>query len=130
MKSCDKNITVFYDGQCPLCNWEINHLKKLDTQQNIQFENIHNASFSNRHPQLNPQQLDALLHVQTSNGEFQTGLDATYLLWSSVGLTKWVKPLKWKWLQPILKPCYRFFAKHRHTITRLCFSRHTKRDYH
>jgi predicted DCC family thiol-disulfide oxidoreductase YuxK len=121
MPNNDEKITVFYDGHCPLCDWEINHLKKKDSENNIEFEDIKSESFSTKYPNLNKQQLDALLHVQQSDGQWQTGLDATYLLWNTVGAGKWFSPLKWRWLRPILKPCYLVFAKYRHNITSVLF---------
>ena len=117
MKPQNGKITVFYDGSCPICNWEITHLKNKDTYNHILFENIRDASFESSHPELDIQTLDALLHVKTSEGDWVTGLDATYLLWQTVGLGKWFSPLKWRWLQPILKPSYLIFAKYRHDIT-------------
>lgn len=123
MKRTDERITVFYDGSCPLCNWEITHLKRKDKQNNIVFENIQDDSFESNYPELNKQTLDALLHVKTSTGEWVTGLDATYLLWSTVGLGKWFSPLKWQWLHPITKPSYLLFAKYRHRLTGILFKR-------
>ena len=121
MTLSNEMITVFYDGSCPLCNWEITHLKRKDTQNRIIFEDIQDESFEANYPDLNKQTLDALLHVKTASGEWVTGLDATYLLWSSVGLGKWFSPFKWPWLQPITKPCYLLFAKYRHQITGILF---------
>ena len=34
-------LTVFFDGQCPLCTREIALLKQLDTRQRLHFEDIH-----------------------------------------------------------------------------------------
>jgi predicted DCC family thiol-disulfide oxidoreductase YuxK len=124
MKDKIKNITVFYDGNCPLCNWEISHLKQRDSDKHINFENIHCEQFAAKYPTLNKQNLDDILHVQQSNGQFQTGIDATYLLWDTVGLGKWLAPLKWKWLRPTLKYSYLLFAKYRHKITAVLFAQH------
>ncbi|MGK0445308.1 MAG: putative DCC family thiol-disulfide oxidoreductase YuxK [Bermanella sp.] len=127
MSNSKKDITVFYDGQCPLCSWEIDHLKKKDVNQRIGFEDIHGDEFATKHPNLNKQQLDNLLHVQQSDGQFQTGIDATYLLWQTVGMGKWFAPLKWKWLRVVLKPSYLLFARYRHSITALLFPVRTYR---
>ena len=123
----DKEITGFYDGTCPLCSWEVNHLKNKNTDGHIAFENIHDGNFSDKYPNLEKQKLDDLLHVQRSNGEFKTGIDATYTLWETVGMGRWFAPLKWRWLRVILKPSYKFFAKYRHTITAVLFPLHTYR---
>ena len=127
MSKSDNKMTVFYDGRCPLCNWEISHLKKRDHELNIHFENIHCEQFPLKHPKLNKQTLDALLHVQQPNGQWVKGLDANYLLWDSVGLGKWFLPLKWQRCRPILNFCYLTFAKYRHSITSVLFPNHAQR---
>lgn len=126
MKKSDDNITVYYDGQCPMCSFEIDHLKKADKTNKIRFEDIKADNFSERHPELDIETLDALLHVKDTSGKWIKGLDANYLMWKTVGFEKWLAPLKWQWLRPIANPLYRGFAKHRHTIASLLFrKKHT-----
>ena len=37
-----KKIKVFYDGQCNICNKEINFYAKIDKNKNFDWVNIHN----------------------------------------------------------------------------------------
>ena len=124
MADSKPDITVYYDGQCPMCNFEIGHLKKADTQNKIQFEDIKAEGFSELNPKLNTETLDAILHVKDANGKWIKGLDANYLMWQTVGRGKWFSPLKWKWLRPISSPIYACFAKYRHTLAALLFRKH------
>ncbi len=34
-------ITIFYDGNCPMCSAEMNHLKKFDVDNEIHLVNIY-----------------------------------------------------------------------------------------
>ena len=38
-------LTIFYDGNCPLCATEMAHLKKHDAKNKIQLVNIHEDDF-------------------------------------------------------------------------------------
>ena len=35
------DLTIFYDGGCPLCAAEMNHLKKRDSNHAIAYEDIY-----------------------------------------------------------------------------------------
>ena len=41
-------VLIFYDGGCPLCVKEMRHLKRLDTNNKLAFENINVKDFSAR----------------------------------------------------------------------------------
>ena len=41
-------LTIFYDGGCPLCAAEMNHLRKLDSNDSIAYEDIYADGFEGR----------------------------------------------------------------------------------
>ena len=45
-------LTIFYDGGCPLCVREMRHLKRLDQRQQMAFEDINAEDFNHRYPQV------------------------------------------------------------------------------
>ncbi len=112
-------LTIFYDGGCPLCVAEMRHLDRLNSEAKIAFENIYEADFCVRYPQIDLQSADHILHGQLADGAMIYGLDVTYNAWALVGRRKWVAVLRW----PLIKQCadlgYRFFAKYRYGISRL-----------
>jgi predicted DCC family thiol-disulfide oxidoreductase YuxK len=55
-------FTLFYDGLCPLCEKEIKHLRKYDSQSNLQFVDIMADDFAERYPQLDWKALDERIH--------------------------------------------------------------------
>ncbi|EAT11347.1 DUF393 domain-containing protein [Bermanella marisrubri] len=117
------NVTLFYDGNCPLCLYEVRHLRRWDTQHRVIFEDIHQPDFAQRYPDLDIAELDARLHALDGQGIWHTGLAATYVVWESVGKGNWMLPLRWNWSRRLLEPAYWLFAKYRHRITGLLFNR-------
>ena len=110
-------LTIFYDGACPLCKIEIDHLRRLDNAHRIGFEDIVDPSFSIRFPEVNVERASRVLHGQTANGDIVLALDVTYLAWSLAGKRRWVAPLRWSFVKPIANLLYRFFARYRHQIS-------------
>jgi predicted DCC family thiol-disulfide oxidoreductase YuxK len=112
-------LTIFYDGGCPLCAAEIDHLKKLNSELNLAFENIYATDFTQRFPHIDKQAADLVLHGQLQSGEMIYGLEVTYQAWAMVGKRHWVAALRWSLFKQCAELGYRFFAKYRHRISRL-----------
>ena len=112
-------LTIFYDGGCPLCVSEMRHLSQLDRGQKICLENIHADDFSQRFPHINQQQADKILHGQLASGEMIYALDVTYQAWSLVGKRHWVAPLRWPLIKQVAHLFYLLFARYRAPISRL-----------
>jgi predicted DCC family thiol-disulfide oxidoreductase YuxK len=113
------DLTIFYDGGCPLCAAEMRHLNSLDSARKIAYEDIYAADFSARFPQIDQQEADRILHGQLANGELIYGLDVTYQAWVLVGKRKWVAILRWPIIKPIADVIYLLFARHRNRISKL-----------
>ncbi len=113
------DLTIFYDGGCPLCAAEMRHLNSLDIAGKIAYENIYAADFGARFPHIDQQEADRILHGQLANGELIFGLDVTYQAWALVGKRRWVAMLRWPVIKQVADISYLFFAKHRHRISRL-----------
>ena len=77
-----KDLTIFYDGGCPLCVAEMHHLHRLDLQGKIAFENIYAKDFIERFPHIDQQQAYRRLHGQSADGNMLFGLDVTYQAWA------------------------------------------------
>jgi len=116
-------LTIFYDGGCPLCVSELRHLARLDKGDAIVLEDIHSETFAQRFPHIDPQRADQILHGQWQNGAMIYGLDVTYHAWTLVGKRHWVAILRWPVVAPIATLVYRFFAKYRATISKLLTGR-------
>ena len=112
-------LTIFYDGGCPLCVSEMRHLSRLDTEKKIQLENIYGDDFCQRFPHINQQQADKILHGQLASGELIYALDVTCKAWSLVGKGHWVAPLGWPLVKQVAHLFYLLFARYRAPISRL-----------
>ncbi len=75
-------LTLFYDGQCPLCVREMSQLKKLDKHGRLCFEDILAPDFNERFPQLSIQRANRIMHAQRSDGVMLEALDAVHAAWS------------------------------------------------
>lgn len=112
-------LTVFFDGHCPLCNKEIMLLKQLDTRKKLHFEDIHAIDFVYRYPYIDVVAADQRLHGQLANGQIITGLDVTAKAWGLVGHHKWLQILRWPVICWFADLGYLIFARFRHQIARL-----------
>jgi predicted DCC family thiol-disulfide oxidoreductase YuxK len=112
-------LTVFFDGHCPLCTKEIALLKQLDTRQKLHFEDIHAIDFVYRYPYIDVVAADRRLHGQLANGQIITGLDVTAQAWSLVGHHRWLQILRWPVIRWFADLAYLVFARFRHPIARL-----------
>lgn len=110
-------FTLFYDGLCPLCEMEIRHLKKLDSQNNLTFVDIMASDFSELYPKLDWQALDDRIHGMCEDGTLLIGLDATHRAWSEVGKGWVYAPLRWPVIRFFADKAYIIFARNRHKIS-------------
>jgi predicted DCC family thiol-disulfide oxidoreductase YuxK len=113
------DLTIFYDGGCPLCAAEMRHLNSLDGAGKIAFEDIYAADFGARFPHIDQREADRILHGQLADGALIFGLDVTYQAWALVGKRRWVAILRWPIIKQIADFGYLFFARHRYRISRL-----------
>lgn len=112
-------LTIFYDGQCPLCMAEMRQLKHHDHLGNIKFVNLYNDKFSEQYPHIDPVKANRILHGQLDSGELLLGLDVTCKAWQLVGKHTWLKILRWPVLRIFSDAIYLLFARYRNKISYL-----------
>ncbi len=114
-----QQLTIFFDGDCPLCAKEINALRARDSKQRLKFENIHATDFVYRYPYIDIVKADRVLHGQLANGSMIYGLDVTAKAWSLVDAHRWIQMLRWPVIRWFSDLSYCLFARLRHPIGRL-----------
>ena len=121
MAALDKptQLTFFFDGRCGLCDSEVKHLKRLDTNASISFEDIHDTDFEARFRSIDKVAASRILHGQLASGELIQGLDVTCLAWTLVGKSRWVAWLRWPVIKSLSDCAYRAFALNRGWISKL-----------
>lgn len=111
-------LTIYYDGQCPLCKAEMCSLKSNDRSNLLILVDLHSTNFSRLYPHI-----DLVKAMQVLHGEYQgkilIGLDVTYRAWTLVGKGFWVAPLNWPIIKTLCHWVYLGVAKYRHPISNL-----------
>ncbi|WP_163930038.1 thiol-disulfide oxidoreductase DCC family protein [Paraferrimonas sp. SM1919] len=109
-------LIFFYDSSCQLCNFEVSHLQRLDSQGKIRFEDLYTPEGLEHYPDVNPQQAMEVLHG-IYQGKLIKGLEVSLLAWQLVGKGKWVNWLNWPGIRILSRIGYRLFAKHRQFLS-------------
>ena len=111
-------LTFLFDGGCPLCLRETNFLKKRDISKQIAFIDISSEDYDQSfYKNISYSEAMSNLHGIMANGEIIRGLDVLAYSYELVGLGWIYYPLKIKFLSPILRLVYRYWAKYRLQIT-------------
>jgi len=79
-----KNVTVYYDGACPLCLREIGLMRKLDRRQRIEFVDVDNPDTV---CPLDRQELLARFHAREGKNML-SGAAAFAAMWRQIPLLK------------------------------------------
>lgn len=85
-------LTVYYDGACPLCRNEIAFLRKLDRKERIRFLDVSPPDAGAYCP-LPKAQLLSRFHVMRSDGKIVEGAEAFTELYSVFPLLIWLRPI-------------------------------------
>lgn len=109
-------LTVFYDGTCPLCAKEMAALRKADKKDAISTVDIFADEFA-QYPQINPHEANRILHAIDQDGDLLLGLDVTHRAWQLVGKGWLYAPLRWRLMKPLADRCYLYFANNRYHIS-------------
>ena len=111
-------LTFLFDGGCPLCLREKNFLQKKDISNQIAFVDINNKDYDQKlFNGISYSEAMFNLHGIMGNGEIIKGLDVLAYSYELIGLGWVYYPLKIKFLSPILRLAYRYWAKYRLQIT-------------
>ena len=114
-----KQVTVWYDGACPLCLREIALMRRLDSRDTIDFVDV-----SGDAPQSCPidqAELLARFHAR-ENGKVHSGAAAFAAMWRAIPI---MKPLGWMAKFPpilwLLERLYRVFLRVRPRVIKALF---------
>jgi predicted DCC family thiol-disulfide oxidoreductase YuxK len=111
-------ITLLYDGDCPLCSREISALRRLDRGRGrIDFGDIAAPGFD---PQPYGRDLEALMariHGVLPDGSVLEGMEVFRRAYGAVGLGWILAPTRWPVVRPLADAAYRWFARNRRRLT-------------
>ncbi len=114
-----QNKLIFlFDGGCPLCLRETNFLKSKDELNKIDFVDINNVNYNPiLFKDISYAEAMSNLHGILENGNIIKGLDVLAYSYELIGLGWVYFPLKIKFLAPVLRLFYKYWAKYRLKIT-------------
>ena len=116
------HIEVFFDGECPLCQREINLLRRLDRRQRIRFTDIAAADFDAEALGTDVASLMERIHGRLPDGTWITGVEVFRRLYSAVGLSPLVALTRLYGISHAAEWAYERFAKNRLKWTGRCES--------
>lgn len=102
-------LTLYFDGDCPLCAHEIQLLKRHADTARLRLLDISSPEFDPSALGFKLAHLQNLLHARFADGRWVKGLDATLWSWPAAGLGRWAALLTWKPLRPLFQLGYRLF---------------------
>ena len=114
-----QNKLIFlFDGGCPLCLREINFLKSRDESNKIKFVDINDYDYNpSLFNDISYSEAMSNLHGILENGDIIKGLDVLAYSYELIGLGWVYYPLRIKFLAPVLRFFYQYWAKYRLNIT-------------
>ncbi len=119
-----KDVEVFYDGACPLCQREMNLLRRWDRFRRIQFTDIAASTFDPAPLGVSHPQLMSEIHARLPDGQIISGVEVFRRLYAAVGFG-WVVPLtRLPGVRQMLDAGYRLFARNRLRLTGRCHGEH------
>ena len=112
----EQKLTIFYDGHCPMCSSEMQHLTRNDHKNIIKLVDLHEDSFAENYPEIDFDYAMKILHG-SYRGNNLLGLEVTHRAWTLVGKGFWVAPLDWPIIKQVAHRVYLLVAKYRHPIS-------------
>ena len=113
-------LTVFYDGECPICTREIGFYQTCEGANDIEWQDITQCESSEVYPGLSKENALARFHVLTNDGRLMSGGPAFAQMWRNLPRFRWfgaffsIPPIAW-----VLDRIYDFLLLVRPRLQRL-----------
>ena len=111
-------LTLYYDGQCPLCVAEVEFLQSRNALGQLAFIDITQTGFETSGHNISCEAAMAQLHGRTTDGQVLIGVPVFAMAYKLANLPVLAWLLSRRWLMPLLQPTYVLFAKHRQAISK------------
>ncbi len=112
-------LEFLYDGQCPICRYDVARLHQADKQERLIFIDVTTPEFQ---PEVYGQSREALIariHARRADGTLIEGPEVFRLAIAAIGYGWLVAPTRWPVFRQITEVAYRWFARNRHQTARL-----------
>ena len=113
------SLTLYYDGHCPLCVAEIHFLTARNRRGLLSFIDINDQEFAAAGHPVSCAEAMAAMRGRLGNGQLLTGVPVFIEAYRRADLIFLPWLLSRSWLRPVLDNGYRWFARHRHRLSRV-----------
>jgi predicted DCC family thiol-disulfide oxidoreductase YuxK len=123
-------LRIFYDGQCPVCNREIQRHLRHDRLGHLRAIDIAAPDFNATAYGLDAQRVHDVMHVLTADGQVFTEVEAFICIWNALpprlDRRLMIALLRLPPVRTIADRAYRAFAQNRVRLFGGCDSTHCK----
>lgn len=110
-------LTVFYDGDCPICAREIRLLERLNRRHLVRFVDFADPAYDPRRTGLGRVELGRVIHARWADGAILVGLEVFREVWSAVGFGFLARLSRLPGVNRLLIRGYDWFARNRLWLT-------------
>ncbi|WP_438991797.1 thiol-disulfide oxidoreductase DCC family protein [Lentibacter sp.] len=112
-------LTVYYDGNCPLCSLEIDHYKRQSGAEALCFVDASSLT-ADLGGDLGRDTALSRFHVRNAKGELLSGARGFVAIWSVLPRWRWAAGFaRWPAVTPLLELAYRGFLPLRPWLARI-----------
>ena len=113
-----QRLTIYYDGECPLCLAEIHFLKNRNTLGLLEFVDVAAPQYDESAHQLTCKLALATMQGRLGDGTQLEGIPVFAEAYKRANLPKLAWLFSRSWLKPFLNASYYVFAKYRHGVSK------------
>ena len=117
--SPEPQLTLLFDGACPLCMREVRFLRARDLNKRIAFVNIDAQDYAAAdHGGLTYREAMGRIHALRADGTVLQDVEVFHEAYRLVGLGWVYAPTRWPLIGPLVNGIYRLWASQRLRLTR------------
>lgn len=117
LKSITSKLTIYYDGNCPLCLAEIHFLKHHNHKKLLDFVSLQTLEPSD--PVINCELAMKTIHARVDDRQVIVGPEVFFEAYKRTDLRMMSYLFSFRLIRFIYAKFYTFFAKHRHQISKV-----------
>ena len=113
-------LTVYYDGACPICRFEIAHYQQCKGSERLEFVDVAALDLPPLGAGLDRDTALARFHIRQPDGSLVSGAAAFVKVWQSLpGWRVWGKIAAWPPLLALLEALYRAVLPVRSVLSKM-----------